>query len=738
MEVITTHINTDFDGFAGVIAARKLYPGAEIVLGGNTQPNVRNYMALYRDVWFPLRVSELPPSKLKRLVLVDTANPARLGNLRNLAEKAEEIHVYDHHPSSPEDVKATSWIVEPLGATVTILVELLKKRGLPVDPLEATLFCLGIYEDTGSLTFPATTPRDVEAVAFLLRCGANLNIVASYLGYPLTPEQKKLLQKLLEAGQLLVVNGVRIFVTKARVNHYIRGLDLLTQKIGEIEDFNAVFTLAQMRDRVYLVARSKTNLLRVNEILEAWQGGGHEQAASAMVRGTTLDKIEQQIYDLLCQKVQRGPVARDLMVTPVKTITPLTSLREAGEVMLRYGHSGLPVVEGGRLVGFISRRDVDKARQYGLEHAPVKGYMSRQIAAIDPETTLAEIQQLLVKYDIGRLPVLDQEGQILGIVSRSDLLRVFHQGKYFHPYQTLYLSGETADQAVQGRSWNILGLMKRRLPEFLLDFFREVGTLGEECAASVYLAGDFVRDLMRGEPGLLIELVVEGDFVFMRNLELRLKQPVPGGDFPPDPLRTVFFRLPSRHRLMVNTARAEFHEYPAAKLKAERSSLRQDLYRRDFTINTLAVGLNPSCFAQLFDFFGGQRDLLKGLIRVLHNFSFVEDPLRVLRALRFEQALGYRLEKQTQALLENAVAERFLERVSPARIKEELKICLQKKNAQGILCRFENFNLWDQIGGLLNEKDTREILNHADSETRKQLSDYLRGRENPESEVNHA
>ncbi|NPV28584.1 MAG: CBS domain-containing protein [Firmicutes bacterium] len=710
MEVITTHTNTDFDGFAGMIAARKLYPGAEIVLSGHTQPNVRSYMALYKDVWFPLRVSELPPAGIRRLVLVDTANSERLGNLRDLAARAEEIHIYDHHPSLPGDLKAAFSCIEPIGAATTILVELLKKRGLPVDPLEATLFCLGIYEDTGSLTFPSTTPRDAEAAAFLLRCGANLNVVSSYLGYPLTPEQRRLLQKLLETGRISVIHGLRIFVTKARENHYIRGLDFLTHKIGEIEDFDAIFTLVQMVDRVYLVARSKTKLLRVNEILGAWRGGGHEQAASAMVRNADLDEIERQLYDFLRQKTEPGPLARDLMTTPVKTITPLTSLKEAGQVMLRYGHSGLPVVEDGRLVGLISRRDVDRARQYGLEHAPVKGYMSRQIVAIHPETTLAEIQQLLVEYDVGRLPVLGQEGQILGIVSRSDVLKVLHQGKYLHPYRILYLSGDAADQVVYGRSWNISGLMERRLPRFLLEFFRESGMLGEKHGASVYLAGDFVRDLLRGEPGARLEIVVEGGFEFIQKLGAYLKQPVLG-EISPDGLQPVFFALPSGYAVAVNLARAEFYEYPATQFKAECSSLRHDLYRRDFTINTLAVALNPPCFAQLLDFFGGQRDLLKGLIRVLHNFSFVEDPLRILRALRLEQALGYRLERQTQILLENAVAEHFLERVPPARIKDELEECLREKNRAGILQRFETFKLWDQIAGLLSEEDLREVLN---------------------------
>lgn len=726
MELITTHVNTDFDGFAGMIAARKLYPGAELVLSGRVQPNVRKFMSLYKDVWFPLRVSELPPIKIERLILVDTANPARVGNLCSLVKEAKEIHVYDHHPSTPDDVKASYSMIEPLGASTTLLVEILQKRDLSLNSLEATLFCLGIYEDTGSLTFPATTFRDAEAVAFLLRCGANLNIVANYLGYTLTFEQKALLQKLLKAREVTVIHGLRVLVAKASESRDVRGLDLITHKIGEIEDFDVIFVIVQMTNRIYITARSKTKMLLVNEVLEAWQGAGHGQAASAMVRGANLEDIEKQLYNLLREKVRPSLLARNLMSSPVKTITSDTLLKEAGQIMLRYGHTGLPVVDQGVLVGIISRRDVAKAWQYSLEHAPVKGYMSRQVITINPETTLAEIQHLLVEYDIGRLPVVDQTGQIIGIISRSDVLSVLHEGKYFRPFQTLYLDGDATDQVVLGKSWNISGLMQRLLPQFLFCFLQQAGVLGEDLSVSVYLVGNFVRNLLRGQLDTNLELVVEDGFDFAQALGNYLGQPVSGDDnFARDSFRPTFFFLSKDYRLEMSSARTKFYEYPPTCLKSEKVTLRHDLYRRDFTIDTLAVCLNPSCFGQLIDFFGGQRDLLKGFIRILHNFSFVEDPTRILRALVLEQRFGYRLEEQTQILLENAVTEQFLRKVPSVRLVEELKISFQDEKALEIIRRFTDFSLWGQITEVLDSKDLRDVLSRVTPGVRQKFFELL-------------
>ncbi len=715
MEVITSHVNTDFDGFASMVAARKLYPGAEIVLSEQVQPNVRRYMSLYRDVWFPARFSGLPSTKVHRLIVVDTAKPTRLGKVRSLVEagEVEEIHLFDHHPPTPEDLRATSRVVEPVGATTTILVEILRSRQIPIDHLEATLFCLGIYEDTGSLTFSSTTVRDVEAVAFLLRCGADLSIVSSYLGWTLSPEQRNLLKKLLDAGEVIDIQGLQVFLAKASVPHYIRGLDVIAHRVTEIVNCDASFLLVQMGTKVYLTSRSRTEMIKVNEILRNWQGGGHYRAAAAVVRDDTLEEVAEKLVEILRRQVKSGPVVREIMSTPVKTVSPDTTLKEAGRIMLRYGHSGLPVVEDGVLVGIISRRDIDKALQHSLTHAPVKGYMSRNVVTVTPEAPLAEAQRLLVKYDIGRLPVVDASGRLVGIVSRSDVLNVLHSGKYPHPYRHLYVSGDATDQVIFGKNWDISGLLERRLPGFLLEVFQKVGVTAEKAGTSVYLVGDFVRDLLRGQPGKKMELIVEGDRGFLEHLSEVFNQPA-GEDL-------LLLSLPHGYVLQFRVASSEFSEYPSRR-NQERVALRDELYKRDFTVDTLAVLLNASSFGRLLDFFGGQGDLLKGLVRVLHNFSFVEDPLRILKAIRYEQMLGYRLEKQTKILLESAIKEKLLLGVSLRHLEDELEICLEKGKFREVWGRFTELQLNEQIVEIISKERLTELLQKAGVLERKDCS----------------
>jgi tRNA nucleotidyltransferase (CCA-adding enzyme) len=142
-------------------------------------------------------------------------------------------------------------------------------------------------------------------------------------------------------------------------------------------------------------------------------------------------------------------------------------------------------------------------------------------------------------------------------------------------------------------------------------------------------------------------------------------------------------------KIDVATARREFYEYPAAFPKVELSSIKKDLYRRDFTINAMAIQLNKKYFGKLIDFFGGQRDLSKGIIRVLYNLSFVEDPARIIRAIRFEQRYNFRMDRATEDFLKKAIDDKLLSRLRKKRITEELILILNEENPLKSLKRLE-------------------------------------------------
>jgi len=145
------------------------------------------------------------------------------------------------------------------------------------------------------------------------------------------------------------------------------------------------------------------------------------------------------------------------------------------------------------------------------------------------------------------------------------------------------------------------------------------------------------------------------------------------------------------------TARTEFYEEPTALPTVEFSSLRHDLYRRDFTINTLAIGLSGAQYGRLFDFYGGKRDLERRLVRVLHNFSFIEDPTRILRAVRLEQRLAFAIEPRTLQLLDDALKQDLLERTTGERIRQEFLLILEEEKPERTLARLDELEILERL-----------------------------------------
>ncbi len=706
MDIIVSHNNTDLDGLASMIAAKKIYPDAELVYAGKLHRNVREFMALHKDAFTFRLAKDLPLKEVTRLILVDTKTPSRIGEARDVLENPGlEIHIFDHHRRVADDIRGNYEVIEQVGATTTLMVELMKDRGIPINSFEATVFAMGIYEDTGSLTFPTTTPRDVEAAAYLLSRGAKLSVVADFIDRPLSEQQKTLLNMLIVSSETHVVNGVKVLLARGETEDYIGGLSLLVHKLIDVANIEAAIAAVKMDDRVHLVGRSKDDAVDVSKILAFFNGGGHSMAASATVREENLDDIITRVKELLKENVRHEVVAENIMSTPVKTVPMDTIIEEAGKILLRYGHTGLPVVDGEKMVGIISRRDIEKARHHGLGHAPVKGFMSCRVITVSRETPLPEIQHLMINHNIGRLPVIDG-GKIVGIVSRTDVLRKLHGENYPERYERVYT---TAQPAGKGHDHdNVTELMVKNLPANIRDLLGQISYLADRESFSAFVVGGFVRDLILGVENLDIDLVVEGDGLAFARV---LAEFLCGRVRIHEKFGTAVVILPDNFRIDVATARTEYYEYPAALPKVEVSSLKQDLYRRDFTINAMAITLSEKNFGELVDYFGGRRDLEEGIIRVLYNLSFVEDPTRILRAVRFEQRYSFKIESQTLSLAQNAIKSKMLAKLSADRVREELKHILGEASPVEAILRMQELNIWPFILPEANlEKETVEIL----------------------------
>jgi tRNA nucleotidyltransferase (CCA-adding enzyme) len=302
----------------------------------------------------------------------------------------------------------------------------------------------------------------------------------------------------------------------------------------------------------------------------------------------------------------------------------------------------------------------------------------------------------MVEHGWGQIPVVNSREEIIGIVTRTDLISV------------LGVSAE--EQGADG----LADELESALPAARLALLQAIAAEAEKRQDALYIVGGFVRDLLLGTPSLDFDLVVEGDAIGLAQslvdqfggrmtshqrfgtAKWRLDLDtaglakminLAGGDLSDLPLTLDFV-----------TARTEFYTQPTALPSVRQGNIKLDLHRRDFTINTLALRLDGRFYGQLLDYWGGGRDLREGKIRVLHSISFVDDPTRMLRAVRLEQRLNFEIEPRTLELLKQALV--LLDRVSGERIRNELYSSFMEE-------------VWLSIGARLHELGLLRAIDQA-------------------------
>lgn len=555
MDLIITHTSADFDALASLVAARKLYPGARIAFLGTQEENIKQFLRDFGDTLEISGARKINFEDIRRVVIVETSSPSRLGPFKYLLKKKDiAIHIYDHHPPEKK-IYAEKFICKRTGATTTILTDILRRRKIKLTPLEATLFVLGIYEDTGSLSFPSTTVSDRRAVQFLIGQGANLGLVTKYLSFELTHDQIVILKDLVHSLETHYFNGLKVYIAKASSPKYIGDIAVLAHSLREMENLDAIFILVKMGERIQLVARSQTKALDVGRVAKLLGGGGHSTAASANIKKRNLER------------------------TRLKLISSIQSCVEA-----------------------------EKSR----------------VKASPPE-----------------------------------------------------------------RERSVLHLLKKQLPVEMLKLFRHIGNLGDRLHMGVFLVGGFVRDLLLGEKDLDIDVVVEGDGLYFAH---RLSDLLSGKLHTHSEFKTACVSI-GDFKIDIATARIEYYERPGAlPTVIPQSSIRADLSRRDFTINALAIQLNRGHFGHLIDYYGGERDLQQGVIRILHNFSFIEDPTRIFRAVRFSERYNFTIDPKTEDFIKRAVKLELFESLSPERVRQELVAILNEENPIKAIRRMAEFN----------------------------------------------
>ena len=686
MKIILTHPNADFDAVAASLAAHKLHPDATPVLPERLNRNVHHFLTLYRSALPFAFEQEFRPRQVEQIVLVDTQRLPGIGGLK----KNIPVDIIDHHhPFTRDDLKPhESFLSEEVGAATTILVERIQEQHIALNPLEATLLALGIYEDTGSLSYGTTTPRDIRAAAWLLEQQAVLDTVRRFLTPPLNEEQQTLFEKLIDHAESRVIQGHTITVSTATVDEHISEISAVVHRLRDVLDPAALFVLVQMPQSLLMVGRSTGDELDVGEIARLYGGGGHERAAAATIYDQTLDEV----YPTLWPNIEKGirPVTRvgDLMSYGVQTFDANQSASDVAQQVRRFGHEGYPVLEHGRVVGLLTRRELDRTLEHNLGSLTLREIMSAGEVTLRPEDSVLILEQRMVESGWGQIPVLDVEGKLLGIVTRTDLIKHWAST---HPAQApvrISITPETVR--------DVMGASVATLIERIAD---EARTLN----LSLYIVGGAVRDLLLHRANLDIDFVVESRAI---DLAEKLRARYGGEVHSHKPFGTAKWvldaetlGLPVRElpaHIDFATARSEFYEHPTALPTVYQGSIKLDLQRRDFTINTLAVQLSPaSASGQVLDFYGGLADLREERIRVLHSLSFVDDPTRILRALRFEHRLNFQIESRTVELITSALP--MLRRVTGERIRNELDLLLREPQPEQVFLKMQEQHIAQAI-----------------------------------------
>ena len=461
-----------------------------------------------------------------------------------------------------------------------------------------------------------------------------------------------------------------------------------------------VFSLICMGERLYLICRSRIPEVNAGVIARDMGGGGHAAAASATIKDKTLFEAEEELLYLLHRHVKPRAMAGELMSSPVITATPDVTHHQASVLLTRYNINVLPVVRDNSdrknprgLLGIISRRDINKAVAHQLGEMPISEYMSTDLAVLPESATQADIQKLIIENRQRLIPVVrdaaqpKEEALICGVITRTDLLNLLVNDPAHLPRNLFHEEEHPSTE----RTRNISSLMTDTLSRDIILLLREIGEIAKNIDMYAYAVGGFARDLLLQTRNLDIDIVVEGDgILFAKELAAKKRAAVRTHE----KFATATVIPPDGMRIDVATARLEYYAFPAAMPTVEHSSLKQDLFRRDFTINAMAVHLNPKRFGTLVDFFNSQNDLKERRIRVLHNLSFVEDPTRIFRAVRFEQRLDFTISKHTEKLMRNAVRMHLYEKFEGPRFFNELKLILSEDHPLASLRRLDSFALF--------------------------------------------
>lgn len=689
MKIVITHINPDFDAVASAYAAYKLYGCDHIAMCTNMENNVYNFI---KDNEFNINIKQYNDKVLNELKSIDTLiitdcnQRQRLGKLSALIDIAKEVIIYDHHAGISCDISADKSSILEIGAATSILCLKMQETGITLSPLEATFLALGIYEDTGLFTFSKTTANDALALSYLILQKADTTAANDYVQRELSNIQVMLLNELLLNLSIITVGGVDVAYSCATVDEYVDEAAFIAHKLMIIEGLSSLFILLSTGGRLVLIGRSNDSRVNVLSIVSQFGGGGHSVAGSVIIKDKMIAETLEMLKYVIRETVKPVKTVQEIMTTHVKSVQSHSILKDAVDLTMKYNLNYLPVVENNKTIGIISRKDILHGVKHGLEYDSINNIMQTEFETVHPDTLFYEAEAIMVYQNQKLLPVETNKG-LVGVITRTDLLRLMHEDMIL---QSKYAESKRKELGIL-KNRNVLSKMQENLDKKILALLKDIGAAAEEMHYKAYVVGGFVRDLLMDKNNYDIDIVIEGDGAkFAVDYAKKYNAKV----FVHQKFKTAVVSFDDGFKIDFATARTEYYVTPAAAPEVVESSVKSDLFRRDFTINAMAVRLDGEQFGLLLDFFMGQKDILDKKIRVLHSLSFVDDPSRAYRAIRFAVRFGFEIGSHTDRLIKHAESLDLFSRIIGQRQFLELKYILAE---DGYLLAIQLMNKYNML-----------------------------------------
>ncbi len=700
MRVITTHLNPDFDAFASAVAAQKLFPDHTIVFGGELSPALKRFLSSRGLLLSFYNIRELDIENISSLIVVDTSDLQRLpAPIRRFVNRGIMTKFFDHHITrKPADQAGT---YRELGACTTLMCNILRKKKKSISINEATLFAAAIYRETGNFTHLSTRAQDLRTAAWLLDIGARIDELGTYSSFRLSLSQQRLVENLILNMERLDVFGIEINIANTKRDSLPAGLSLVIERLWSFLGVENLVVLLKVKNRVYFSIKSRHMRLDVEQL------NGNLRDSGAFTLGYletgSLEEARREILKLFENNIERLIKVRDIMTSPVRTVLAEMRVEEVLKIMQRTGHHTLPVVDHEKLIGIARHRNVENAFRHNLGNKRILEIVDPMPVVVSSDDSVQAVTDKMIENNTTAVLVL--ENRILsGIVTRTDLLKSPFGRKGL-------LQSRTLNEDQNYVRLPISKMIEERIENRIVTMLRFLGAVGSELGMATYIVGGFVRDLLLNERNLDLDIVVEGNantfaIAFKKYFNVKIV------DHKEFLASSLFFN--DGLRIDIATARTEYYKTPAVLPEVEMSTIKKDLYRRDFSINAMAIKLNQEEFGILIDFFGSRKDLAKGIIRSLHPLSFVEDPTRVLRAVRFEQRFGFEIEVRTAELLRSCVCEGYLARVTGQRLRDEFIKILQEPLPLKAIRRLKGLEIIDRlfIGTRLDRKTDSMLENY--------------------------